>query len=117
MTSGGVPAGAAKTYHAVASKPGKPASSAVGTSGNCSERLLLVTARPRSWPAFDHRHIAGNQSDADIDLRADEIADRRRPTIRHRGHRGAAEIQQGLERNVGGGTGPRDAGIHFAGIG
>ena len=50
MTSLGVFAGANTTYHALISKPGKPASIMVGTSGASGERLALVTARALSAP-------------------------------------------------------------------
>ena len=42
---------AASANQAVASKPGKPACSTVGTSGNCCVRRALVTASARSLPA------------------------------------------------------------------
>src|SRR2546426_4735737 len=38
MTDSGVPAGATRLYHATDSKPGKPDSATVMTSGSCLER-------------------------------------------------------------------------------
>lgn len=48
----GVFAGAITPAHATTSKPGRPASETVGNSGKATERLRLVTANPRSLPAF-----------------------------------------------------------------
>ena len=45
--SGGVLAGARIAHQAGASKPAKPLSAMVGTSGRSGERLLVVTARGR----------------------------------------------------------------------
>ncbi len=51
--SGGVPAGASRPNHEVASKPLRPpASSMVGTSGIAAERCRLVTASALSLPAL-----------------------------------------------------------------
>ena len=47
---GGVPAGANRANQPLASRPGKPDSSTVGTSGSSGRRLRLVTASPRSMP-------------------------------------------------------------------
>jgi hypothetical protein len=47
-----VPLGAKKPNHEPASKPGKPRSATVGTSGMERERLTLVTAMARSLPAW-----------------------------------------------------------------
>ena len=44
ITSGGVPLGAKKPNHEPASKPGKPLSATVGTSGSERERFALLTA-------------------------------------------------------------------------
>lgn len=46
----GVPAGATRPCQVVASKPGSPASSMVGTSGRLGVRLSVVTASARTWP-------------------------------------------------------------------
>lgn len=50
MASGGVPAGANRPTQASSSKPGRPASAVVGTSGSMGWRVLLVTARALSLP-------------------------------------------------------------------
>lgn len=50
--SGGVPAGASTPNQVPMSKPFKPASSSVGTSGSAPERLPVVTASARSLPAL-----------------------------------------------------------------
>ena len=50
-TGCGVPAGAIRPNQAVASKPGKPSSSMVGSSGICGERLREVIANARSLPS------------------------------------------------------------------
>ena len=51
MTSGGVPAGATSPVEPLASKPLTPASSKVGVSGSCGERLArLVAASARTLP-------------------------------------------------------------------
>ena len=47
----GVPAGAIRPNHEVASKPGKPDSATVGRFGITDERFNDVTARPRNWPS------------------------------------------------------------------
>ena len=47
----GVPAGASRANHDVASKPGKPASTTVGMSGALGERLSDVMASPRTRPS------------------------------------------------------------------
>ena len=49
-SAGGVPAGAMNPNHAVISKPGKPASIIVGTSGTEGERCSLVIAIGRKAP-------------------------------------------------------------------
>src|ERR1039458_8056329 len=50
MISGGVPAGAITPPHDTDSKPGRPDSVTVGTSGSEGIRLALVTAIARSLP-------------------------------------------------------------------
>ena len=52
IASAGVPVGATIAYHAVASKPAKPASCTVITSGRLGARALDVTASARSLPSF-----------------------------------------------------------------
>ena len=47
----GVPAGASSPNHDIASKPGKPDSAMVGSSGMLGERMSDVTARARKVPA------------------------------------------------------------------
>ena len=47
-----VPAGASSAYHDTASKPGKPDSAIVGTSGKSGVRFALATPRARSFPAW-----------------------------------------------------------------
>src|SRR5207237_6295991 len=51
-TSCGRPAGPSSPYHAVESKPFRPISSIVGTSGNAAERCSDVTASGRILPLF-----------------------------------------------------------------
>src|SRR5262245_26365186 len=51
ITSPGTPEGASRQYHTEASKPGRPASDTVGTSGSCLARVAVDTARARSLPA------------------------------------------------------------------
>ena len=46
----GVPAGTNTPYQVVISRPGKPASASVGTSGNSDERFAVVTASARTLP-------------------------------------------------------------------
>ena len=46
--SDGVPFGPRNAYHTAASKPGKPCSATVGTSGSCGIRASPATASPRS---------------------------------------------------------------------
>ncbi|MNC67884.1 hypothetical protein D3C75_1184270 [compost metagenome] len=48
--SAGVPAGAARPNHVTASKPGKPRSAMVGTSGMSGARCEDVTASARILP-------------------------------------------------------------------
>src|SRR5260221_11755907 len=48
----GVPLGAIRPNQELTSKPGRPASSTVGTSGMEGERSLVVTASARSLPDF-----------------------------------------------------------------
>ncbi|MNS52612.1 hypothetical protein D3C72_853330 [compost metagenome] len=48
----GVAAGARMPNHVPISKPFRPASSMVGTSGSTLERLAVVTASARSLPAL-----------------------------------------------------------------
>ena len=48
---GGVPLGAMIEYQPTDSKPGKPASCRVGTSGSFSSRVVLVTASGRRFPS------------------------------------------------------------------
>ena len=47
-----LPAGAMMANHELNSKPAKPDSPTVGTSGNCGKRLGVLTANKRSLPAF-----------------------------------------------------------------
>ena len=51
-TAGGVPAGASTPYQVLTSKPLKPDSATVGTSGSDELRLAEVTANGRSLPAL-----------------------------------------------------------------
>ena len=46
----GVLAAANKPNQPTALNPGSPVSASVGSSGNTTERLLLVTPMPRNWP-------------------------------------------------------------------
>ncbi|MCY1202392.1 hypothetical protein D9M72_138780 [compost metagenome] len=48
--AGGVPLGAHRPYQVLMSKPGKPDSAMVGTSGNSATRCATVTATARSLP-------------------------------------------------------------------
>ena len=48
--SGGVPAGAATYHHGAASKPAKPCSAMVGTSGSANQRLAELTPSALSVP-------------------------------------------------------------------
>ena len=48
--SGGVEAGASKPNQGATAKPARPDSAIVGTFGSAAERLLLVTASPRTRP-------------------------------------------------------------------
>ena len=52
ITSGGVPLGTRMPSQPLASKPGKPDSATVGTSGNAGLRVADVTARPRTLPPW-----------------------------------------------------------------
>ncbi len=56
--SAGVPFGAPTPYHWLASKPGRK-SPTVGTSGNASERVAVVTASGRSLPPLMYSIAAG----------------------------------------------------------
>src|SRR5205823_13486107 len=51
-TSCGVLAGTKKPNHDITSKPGTPDSAMVGMSGTTATRSLVVTATPRTEPAF-----------------------------------------------------------------
>src|SRR5204863_9677714 len=48
----GVPAGTATPNHGATSKPGRPASATVSTSGAAGERFALVIASTRRRPVF-----------------------------------------------------------------
>ena len=50
----GVFAGAKMPNQTIASKPGKPCSATVGTSGRSGERFELVTASARSLPCLTY---------------------------------------------------------------
>ena len=50
-TAGGVFAGAINPFHRLETKPGKPDSSMVGTSGSTGERRAELTASARSFPS------------------------------------------------------------------
>ena len=54
----GVPAGASRANHDVASKPGNPASTMVGRSGALDERLSEVMAMPRTRPSRTSGRLA-----------------------------------------------------------
>ena len=62
MTCRGTFAGASTPCQIVVSKPGKPASPSVGTSGNKCERFVPVTASNRARPSL------ANVSDETIDV-------------------------------------------------
>ncbi|MNR05744.1 hypothetical protein D3C85_1217890 [compost metagenome] len=51
-------AGASMPYHCVISKPGKPCSATVGTSGSCARRLAEPVAMQRTLPALMNGMIA-----------------------------------------------------------
>ena len=53
-TGAGVPAGANRPFHSYISKPGRPASAPVGTSGSAAERWRPLTASGRSLPCFTY---------------------------------------------------------------
>src|SRR5262249_35736188 len=50
ITGWGVPAGAKRPFHTIASTPGRPASAVVGTSGSSARRDGPATASARSFP-------------------------------------------------------------------
>lgn len=52
MRSAGVPAGTYSIVHVNTSKPERPSSATVGTSGSDGRRVAVVTASARSLPAF-----------------------------------------------------------------
>src|SRR5258706_435516 len=85
MIGRGVPAGAMMPYQVVTSKFGRPASSAVGTSGSSGERSRAGTASARSLPAL--------MGGARCGFRAD-IAARAAAVLRH--HRLAEARRQPL---------------------
>ena len=64
IASGGVLAGATTAIHTPASKPGKPDSATVGTSGRCAERVAPVCAITFSLPAFTCGRIAVGLSES-----------------------------------------------------
>lgn len=43
--------GASTPYHCVISKPGKPCSATVGTSGSCARRCVVPVAMQRNLPS------------------------------------------------------------------
>lgn len=65
MTGFGVPAGAARPNHDCTSKPGKPDSATVGTSGSSGERCALVMAMARNRPACTCGRAEGVLSNID----------------------------------------------------
>ena len=73
--AGGVPAGITKPVSVSASWPGTPASAMVGTSGMVGERLVAVTARPRSLPSLISPMVGGSAVTADRRLAGEHAVD------------------------------------------
>ena len=58
--SGGVLSGARTPHHSLSSKPGRPLSAKVGTSGAAVERWAPVVPIGRSWPVWmNGRQLVG----------------------------------------------------------
>ena len=114
-----MPAGATTLYHATNSKPGKPDSLTVGTSGNCFERCRVVTAMPRSDPSFIERH---RSRAVKLTLRSiwPPIRSASEPgaaAIGHVGHLGAGLLLQQLHGEVRLRADAGDADVELARIG
>ena len=73
ITCGGVPVGASRAYHTLASKSGNPPSDAVNTSGRPAKRLLLAIANPRSFPSRTLSHVSRHRIHGEIDMAAQQI--------------------------------------------
>src|SRR5262250_820188 len=83
-TGSGVFAGATRPYQEEASKPTRPCSATVGTSGSADGRFAPALASARTLPAAtcgqDHRH----EVEEHLDVAGDQIVHRRsRAPIRH----------------------------------
>ena len=86
MTAFGVPVGTMKPNQPRFSKPGSVSATA-GTLGSCAERSLLVTASARSLPVLTKGNRRRQIGCDELDLPADEVADRRTlALVRHVGH-------------------------------
>ena len=77
-TSGGVPAGANSDTQLPTSRPLKPCSSAVGTSGIASIRLVPVTPSPRMRLLCTLRDAVGLRQEGELDVVRDQRGDHRR---------------------------------------
>src|SRR5262249_60656277 len=62
--SAGVAFGTPTPYQELASKPGKN-SATVGTSASASERAVVVTANPRSFPVLTYSIVEGAAANMD----------------------------------------------------
>ena len=63
-------AGTTSPHHVLMSKPGRPPSLTVGTSGSSAKRFSEVTAIARSRPDLDVRHDGRHRIEIEVDLTA-----------------------------------------------
>jgi hypothetical protein len=81
---GGVPFGTKMPSQPVASKPGKPDSATVGTSGSAALRFGEVTARPRTLPPLMCGDARRDRQRGELHVAAEQVGDRRRRAlVRH----------------------------------
>ena len=76
--SGGVLAGTKNAYHPDTSKPGRPASAIVGTSGTAGARFADVTRQRTHLALLHERHHRGDVVEEQVDAPGDEVLDRGR---------------------------------------
>ena len=97
-----MPAGTKKAVQVRSSKPEKPCSFTVGTSGSAGERCALVTAIARTLPPFTCDTAGGIEVLRDLRVSGDRGAHRLRRLVGHMRDvdRSPAVLMRSMERCV-----------------
>lgn len=100
-TSGAIPAGARNPFQVVASKPGKPDSASVGSSGTATELFGIGYRQQFDLPAFTKGCTFGKRRKHHMDVATTQRRCRRSPVKRNMNEERTALNLQQFHRKVG----------------